>query len=224
MSERTVFRPGKCSIGLVLVASTALACDRVPTAPDTGAPLAPGAAAASNGPERPGNEGAAGGATSRVQAGQDTFPVTSVHVAWLAQPAPEILPSGNARFEGWEHLWYDDAADDRLDGYDTVVIDGMFDPHGGLVYAHGTFVVREKLDDYQFADFLDGTFDLNQVAQGQTLFEGRFALTPQRPRDSAGFEAVAMNAEGLKAYYFFPDPFEFPVLHSRARIVAPHGQ
>lgn len=157
-------------------------------------------------------------AASHLQARQDAFPVTSVHVAWLAQPAPEILPSGNATFEGWEHLWYDDAADDLLDGYDTVVIKGMFGAGGNIVYAHGTFTVREKLDDYQFDDFLDGNFDLNQIVQGQILWEGRFELTPQR-----GLVAEAMNGDGLKAFYLFPHPFEFPVLHSVARVVSPSG-
>lgn len=157
-----------------------------------------------------------------ARAAQDAFPVTSVHVAWLVQPAPGVLPSGNVKIEGWEHLWYDDADDDRLDGYDTVVIDGMFDADGNLIYAHGTFTVREQLDHYEFDDFLDGSFDLNQISQGRILWEGRFALTPQRRLDSAGWEAVAMNGEGTKAFYFFADPFEFPVLHSVARIVSPN--
>lgn len=155
-------------------------------------------------------------APAHAAASHTEFSVTEIHVAWLAQPAPEITPSGHLKIEGWEHLWYDDADDDRLDGYDLVVIQGTFDSEGNLIYAHGTFTIREKLDDYEPEDFLSGDFDPEQIVMGAILFEGVFTLTPHQ-----GVQGVTMSDEGWKAFYSFPDPFEFPVLHGAVRLLNP---
>jgi hypothetical protein len=93
----------------------------------------------------------------------------SVHVAWTAQPPPEVLPSGVLKIEDWEHVWYDNAEDDRLDGYDIVSISARIGADGRLLHAGGTFVIREKLDDYEVEDFLNGTFDPDQMMMGREL-------------------------------------------------------
>ena len=57
---------------------------------------------------------------ARAAAAKTPFTLTEHHVAWLVQNPPDVTPSGNAKIRGWQHLWYDNADDDRLDGYNTV--------------------------------------------------------------------------------------------------------
>jgi hypothetical protein len=39
----------------------------------------------------------------------------------------------------------------------------------------------------------------------------------------AGETNLAMNNEGIKVFYTFPDPFAFPILPFFGRILDPHG-
>lgn len=128
------------------------------------------------------------------------FSGTESHVAWLDDPPPKIktTPSGHLIIQERVHLWYDDADDDRLDGYDTVVIRAMLDADGNGMHARGTFTVREKLDRIPIEDLLSGNFELDEIVQGEVLWEGTWTWQPRE-----GVFAVAHNSEGLKAFYRF---------------------
>jgi hypothetical protein len=140
-----------------------------------------------------------------------------IHVAWLAQPAPEVLPSGVVKVSGWRHLFYDDTEDDRLDGYVVVEINAHFDADGKLVQGYGTFTVREKLDDIAVEEFIAGTHDPSQVVMGEILWEGVWNVTPNQP----GFRAVAMNDEGAKAFYRVVGRLSPTVVETRIRLLEP---
>jgi hypothetical protein len=149
-----------------------------------------------------------------------SFTGTESHVAWLEQPPPKITPSGHTIIRQWVHLWYDDADDDRLDGYDTVVIRAMFDPNGNLIQASGTFTVREKLDAIPIEDLPDlesSPFGLEDIIQGDVLWEGTWTLPA---RNGKGVFAVAQSPEGLSAFYSFsPAGGSFT-----GYILDPHGE
>jgi len=132
------------------------------------------------------------------QATKTSFVGTESHVMWLEQPAPKVTPSGNAIVRGWVHLFYDDADDARLDGYDVVVINAMLDPDGHPIEISGTFAVRKKLDAIPIEDLLSGNFNPGDIMFGATLWEGSYTWTPHE-----GVVAVAQNSEGLKAFYRF---------------------
>lgn len=140
-----------------------------------------------------------GQATVWAQATRTPFEGIESHVAWLVQPPPETTPSGNTKIRGWVHLWYDDADDDRLDGYDTVTIWATINKNGDMVTG-GTFTVREKLDAIPIDDLLSGAFDPNDIVQGAVLWEGTWTWNP---REQPAITAVAHSRGGLTAFYTF---------------------
>lgn len=150
--------------------------------------------------------------TALAAATKTSFTETDYHVAWLAQDPPEATPSGNLKIRGWRHLWYDDATDDRLDGYNTVEANVNI-TKDGHVELGGTFTVREKLDNLTLDDLANGNFQLGDVIQGRILWQGTWH----------GGTGVAHNVAGMTVFYYFASTADPNVLTAGGSILNPHG-
>ena len=155
--------------------------------------------------------------TARAAATQSSFSLRSVGVAWLNQDPPQMTPSGNLKIRGWRHLWYDNATDDRMTGYNTVEANANINKDGHVVVG-GTFTVREKLDDLTAEDFASGNFQLDDVVQGRILWQG----TWHQGQGGVG-TAVAHNDAGMTVFYYFTGTADPDVLLGGGCIVDPHG-
>lgn len=155
--------------------------------------------------------------TNPATATKTSFTLTSVHVAWLVQDPPEVTPSGDTKIRGWQHLWYDNADDDRLDGYNTVEANVDIDKNGST-NAWGTFTVKEKLDDLTLGDFARPDFDREDVRQGGILWQGT------RHSEKDGGTATGRNSEGMTASYFWKSTANTNVLTGGGYILDPHGE
>ncbi|MCP5524216.1 MAG: hypothetical protein H7A46_21995 [Verrucomicrobiales bacterium] len=155
--------------------------------------------------------------TGPVAATHTPFTLTEVHVAWLDQAPPEVTPSGTQRIRGWRHLWYDNADDDRLDGYNTVEANADVEPDGQRK-VWGTFTVREKLDGLTADDFAGPRFDPKDIRQGQILWQGTWHLAGD------GGTALGQNDKGMTAFYFWQKTADTNLLTGGGYILDPHQQ
>jgi hypothetical protein len=156
--------------------------------------------------------------TAWAAATKTPFAALESVIVRLAQPPPEITPSGIVRIQGWVTLSYDEADDDRLDGYNTIVLNATFDADGNLIRAGGTLTVREKLDAIPIEDLLSGNFDLADIEQGEILWEGVWSWNP---RTQDAITGLVRNSEGLKAFYtILPQPDG----RYTGYILDPHGE
>jgi hypothetical protein len=151
-------------------------------------------------------------ATKTPVAGQETT------IALLAAPPPEITPSGIVHIQGQVTLAYDDMDDNRLNGYNTIVLNATIDADGNLIRAGGTLTVREKLDAIPIEDLLSGNFDLADIEQGDILWEGVWSWNPRTQDVITG---VVRNSEGLK---FFWTILPRPDGRLTGYILDPHGE
>jgi len=157
--------------------------------------------------------------TARAAATKTPFTLTEVHVAWLVQSPPEVTPSGIIKIRGWQHLWYDDADDDRVAGYTTVVFNLNINQDGEIMAAWGTFTVREKLDDLSAEDFASGDFGLDEVIQGKILWQG----TAHPGKDGVNY-AVGHNDKGMTAFWALLAPANPNVSEGSGYILDPQGE
>ena len=156
--------------------------------------------------------------TARAAATKTPFTLAEVHVAWLVQSPPEITPSGNVKIRGWQHLWFDDADDDRVGGYTPVVFNLNLNQDGEIVAAWGTFTVREKLDDLTVEDFASPDFNVDDVIQGEILWQGNAHLG----KDGVNY-AVGHNDKGMTAFWALVATANPNFSEGSGYILDPHG-
>ena len=112
---------------------------------------------------------------------------------------PQLLPSGHLKFSGAIWFGYIETDDPRMTGYITLVYDTqILLADFSFVFVHGTFTIREKLDDLTPEELKEGEGDLellDRVEQGGILWEGFWTLTPHK-----GQMGVAQSPWGQKAH------------------------